>query len=229
MTAIAAITSRHPALWRACDAASNEQATLSTGHAGLDAELPGGGWPCGEMTELLTDCSGQGELSLLIPLLAHASRHEGWLAWIAPPHLPGMSALAAATACTSRLLVVHADTNGERIWSLRQALRSSACSLVIGWLGHADTASLRRLQLAVREAAIPLILFRAGHAAQLASPAVLRLQLSASAPGALRIDILKRRGRPASRPLHLSLATPVRDTGDTHGHPAAPGPLTLVA
>ncbi len=174
-----------------------------TGHPLLDAALPGGGWAAGEMTELLTDCAGQGEMSLLLPLLQHASRNDGWLVWVAPPHIPGISALSAAGVHTSRLLLVRADTAGERAWSLRQALHSGACTAVVGWLEKIDMAALRRLQLAVREAAIPLILFRPTRDARLASPAAVRLMLSASAPGVLRVDVLKRRGPPVSQPIHL--------------------------
>jgi len=194
---------RHPSLWRAGDVSPVVPNGIPTGHAALDAALPGQGWPVGEMTELLTDCSGHGELSLLMPLLAGAETEGNWRVWVAPPHLPGVSALAAAGVRPRQLIVVRADTAGERVWAIRQALRSGVCSVVVGWLDRVDNALLRRLQLAVREAAIPLILFRPQQQARHASPAVLRLQLSARAAGVLRIDILKRRGAPANQPLYL--------------------------
>lgn len=194
---------RHPSLWRAGDVSPSVPNGIPTGHALLDAALPGRGWPIGEMTELLTDCNGHGELSLLMPLLAGAEAESHWRIWVAPPHLPGVSALAAAGVRPRQLIVVRADTAGERVWAIRQALRSGVCSVVVGWLDRVDNALLRRLQLAVREAAIPLILFRPLQQAQHASPAVLRMQLSARAAGVLRIDILKRRGAPANQPLYL--------------------------
>ena len=216
----------HPSLWRAADTALASQPSIPTGYAALDAELPGGGWPPGEMTELLTDCNGHGELSLLLPLLARASRNEGWLAWIEPPYIPGIPALAKAGLHTSRLLVVRAGTAGERAWALRQALRSEACTTVIGWLDCVDTALLRRLLLAVRETTIPLLLFRSAHSAHTASPAALRLLLSAGSPGVLRLDILKRRGRPASRPLHLSLEDSLSPCCDRTSRPQTAGTRT---
>lgn len=205
MAALSPTPPPHPSLWRADEAAVPCPPGAPTGHAALDAELPGGGWPPGEMTELLSDCNGHGELSLLLPLLVRSSQNEGWIAWVAPPHMLGIPALASVGLRTPRLLIVRASTAGERAWALRQALRSDACTAVVGWLDHVDTALLRRLQLAVRETTIPLLLFRSANSANAASPAALRLLLSASAPGTLRLDILKRRGRPASRPLHLSL------------------------
>lgn len=216
MAALSPTPLPHPSLWRADEAAVPCPSGMPTGHAVLDAELPGGGWPPGEMTELLTDCNGHGELSLLLPLLVRSSQNEGWLTWVAPPHMPGIPALASAGLRTPRLLIVQAGTTGERAWALRQALRSDACTAVVGWLGYVDTALLRRLQLAVRETTIPLLLFRSAGNANTASPAALRLLLSTSAPGVLRLDILKRRGRPASRPVHLS---PDGSFAGTSGHP----------
>jgi protein ImuA len=184
MTALSvAAQLRHPAVWCASDELPAHHTCIPTGHAALDAALPGGGWPVGEMTELLTDCCGHGELSLLLPLMVNAANttnageaesRDGWLAWIAPPYAPGLSALAAAGLHTSRLLVIEAGTAGERAWSLRQALRSAACTVVVGWLDRIDSAMLRRLQLAVREAAIPLILFRPTCEARSASPAAVK-------------------------------------------------------
>lgn len=135
MAAQSPIPLLHPSLWRADGAAVASQPGLPTGHAALDAELPGGGWPPGDMTELLTDCSGHGELSLLLPLLVSTSQDEGLLAWVAPPHIPGIPALASAGLRTARLLVVRAGTAGERAWALRQALLSDACRRwSAGWI-----------------------------------------------------------------------------------------------
>jgi len=235
MTALSvAAQLRHPAVWCASDELPAPHTCIPTGHAVLDAALPGGGWPAGEMTELLTDCCGHGELSLLMPLMvnaanatnaAEAESRDGWLAWIAPPYAPGLSALAAAGLHTTRLLVIEAGTAGERAWSLRQALRSAACTVVVGWLDRIDSTVLRRLQLAVREAAVPLILFRPTCEARSASPAAVRLLLSASAPGVLRIDILKRRGRPASQPIHLASG----HAAAQHRRSTAVPALTLIA
>ena len=41
-----------------------------TGHAALDAALPGGGWPPRALTELLLPADGVGEISLLFPALS---------------------------------------------------------------------------------------------------------------------------------------------------------------
>ena len=49
------------AVWRADELARNVGATRPTGHAALDAVLPGGGWPVGALVEVLQPQAGQGE------------------------------------------------------------------------------------------------------------------------------------------------------------------------
>ncbi len=193
----------HPDVWRAGDTVTDVPAGLPTGFAELDRALPGGGWPVSDITELLCEGRGYGELSLLLPMLSACSRNDGWIVWVAPPAVPHLPALSAAGIVTSRLLIIQAGSVGERTWALRQALESEACTAVVGWLEGMDMASLRRLHLAVRNTSVPLMLFRPASAAQAASPAVLRLRLGAGEQGSLQIDILKRRGRPSDGSINL--------------------------
>src|SRR6187397_380765 len=133
---------RHPHLWRAREAqASANRRGLPSGHAALDRCLPGGGWPQHGLIEILTDRYGIGELSLLVPALAalcrpiasnaapHDESRDGWLAWISPPYQPYAPALAACGIDVSRVLVVRAEPS---LWAMEQALRSGACSAVLG-------------------------------------------------------------------------------------------------
>ncbi|MBE0549022.1 MAG: hypothetical protein IH627_15505, partial [Rubrivivax sp.] len=60
----------HPALWRAHQVARPHDVVVPSGHADLDAQLPGGGWPARVLTELLLSHAGVGELRLLAPALA---------------------------------------------------------------------------------------------------------------------------------------------------------------
>src|SRR5258707_13505090 len=63
-------------VWHADDPALAATAAecAPTGFEILDAELPGGGWPQGQLIELLHDDPGIGELSLLAPALAAQAR-----------------------------------------------------------------------------------------------------------------------------------------------------------
>src|SRR5258706_3557816 len=85
-----------PDIWRGQALSRAGTPAIPCGFPGLDAELPGGGWPAGALTEILPAHEGIGELRLLGPALAGLSQRGLRLAWIAPPHLPYSPALAAA-------------------------------------------------------------------------------------------------------------------------------------
>ena len=211
---------RHPALWRAREQGeATGRAGLPTGYAALDRCLPGGGWPSQGLVELLTDRTGIGELSLLLPALARlcdAEREGGWLAWIAPPHPPYAPALAASGIDVSRILVVRAP---PAEWAMEQALRSGACNAVLGWAACRDRRSLRRLQLAAEQSRCLAVLFRRLRDGQEPSPAVLRLALEGSRDG-LVVRIVKSRGGLPARvmlPRPPSMPSPDAPTADVRG------------
>ena len=52
-----------------------------TGHAGLDAALPIGGWPEGALSEILIPADGVGELRLLWPALARLTQAGERVVW----------------------------------------------------------------------------------------------------------------------------------------------------
>ena len=67
----------HPAVWRASQIGGGALRTSASGFAALDAQLPGGGWPHGVLTELLLPQPGIGELRLLAPALAALGHGAG--------------------------------------------------------------------------------------------------------------------------------------------------------
>jgi hypothetical protein len=197
---------RHPALWRGTDAGAPE--AVPTGFRALDARLPGGGWPLATLVELLVPAAGVGEIRLLLPALrrlAAADTEPRWVAWLAPPHLPYAPALADAGLDPARMLVIRPRAGVDRLWAMEQALRSGACTAVLGWAGFASDTMLRRLKLAAEEGRTPAFLLRALAHRNDASPAALRLALSAHDYG-LDVEILKSRGGGPARverlPIH---------------------------
>ena len=199
---------QHPAIWRGCNLASLTQPGLPSGFAQLDRELPGGGWPTGMLTEILSQHEGIGELRLLAPVLAGLCAQGKFIIWIAPPHLPYAPALTAAGIDLSRIVVVRAAAQ-DALWATEQALRSNACGAVLSWPQRPRFTDLRRLQVAAEGGQGLALLFRPSNAATESSPAPLRLELAAHA-GELAVHILKRRGRPAARPVLLTLPAIVR-------------------
>lgn len=201
---------RHRLVWRAGELARSEPPGIPSGFPALDAELPGGGWPGGVLTELLPEHEGIGEIRALGPALARLSHEGRWLAWIAPPHLPYAPALQAAGIDLARVMIVRTRSPQDTLWALEQALQSGACGAVLGWPEKASFTQLRRLQIAAEGSAALAFLFRSPLAARESSPAALRLHLQ-SLRGELAVKILKRRGGPLARPLLLTPA-PVVET-----------------
>ena len=195
-------------VWCGDTLASLPEATIPSGHPELDAELPGGGWPRGNLTEFLVDRGGLGELSLLLPALAQLSAAGGWLALVAPPWLPHAPAWAAAGVVPERLVVVRAGR--QAAWCLEQLLASGGFAGVLAWPeAGLDARALRRLQLAAAGRPVFACLWRSTATGGSPSPAPLRIALAAG-EGGLNLRILKRRGRPEARPLILSIPRPGR-------------------
>ncbi|HMV21303.1 MAG TPA: translesion DNA synthesis-associated protein ImuA [Rhodocyclaceae bacterium] len=195
-------------VWRGDALARLEQPGIATGHPGLDAELPGGGWPRGSLTELLCDFPGGGEITLLLPALASLSAAGGWIALVEPPWQPYAPAWAAAGVALERLVVVRAGR--EAAWCCEQLLLCGGFAGVLAWTGRdPDPRTLRRLQVAAQGRPAFAVLWRGAAAAAAPSPAPLRLILAPS-PAGLSVRLLKRRGRAAGRCLTLDLPRPER-------------------
>ena len=193
---------RHPSIWRAGAAPKPEAGHLSTGWSELDEVLPGGGWPLGALTEILTTSPGVGELGMLLPALNRLVTQQLWLAWVAPPMVPYAPALAAQGCDLSRVLSVTPQTDTQAWWAAEQLLHAKSTGAVLLWTQSNDERYLRRLQLAAETSGSLAILFRSAQMASFSSPAALRLLVS----GASRVDrgpdveVLKCRGhRPFQR------------------------------
>jgi cell division inhibitor SulA/protein ImuA len=211
-----------PDIWRGDSLNRVGAGAVSSGFPGLDAVIPGGGWPAGTLTEILPAHEGIGELRLLGPALAAQSRRGLRLAWIAPPHLPYAPALAAAGIDTAKLVIVRTASHKETLWAAEQALASNACGAVLAWLGGAKYAELRRLQIAAEGGRAPAFLFRPSEVASESSPAALRIALGTSG-GGLAVDLFKRRGIPLTYPVLLPAMPPAVRGRNLHvdRHPAA--------
>ncbi len=195
---------RHPAIWRGAALAA-ETATLSSGYPELDAELPGGGWPRGAITEILGSNEGIGEMRLALPALAAVTREGAWAVLVNPPHQPYAPAFAAAGVTLPRLLVVKSAAACDRLWACEQALRASSCGAVLAWLPSITEPEVRRLQLAAREGGGCGMLYRTPGSSAHSTWAALRLFLQPAGAG-LEVRILKRRGAMASGVLRVAAA-----------------------
>lgn len=220
-------------VWRGDTLGLADGQVIGTGHAALDAQLPGGGWPVGAMTELLQAAPEAHAWQLLLPALAQAVQGgAGPVVLIGAPQEPFGPALAAQGLPLEALLWVrsaappaagppqggrgplggqrgHAvpslGAHVARLWACEQALRCADVAAVLAWLPQARVGELRRLQLAAAQHDRLLFVFRPDAVDHSASPARLRLRLATCAADAAQIDvhILKRRGPPLAAPLQL--------------------------
>jgi protein ImuA len=195
-------------VWRANELGSASDITVASGHALLDAQLPGGGWPVGALCEILQPHSGQHEWRLILPALVRADLGPVTML-VGAPHVPFGPGLADQGLEVGRLVCVTADAALERLWAAEQALRCADVAAVLAWLPQVRAAQLRRLHMAASQHRKLLFVMRPAQAQNESSPAVLRLLLAPTLPGvdapagALHLHILKRRGPPLAEPLVL--------------------------
>ena len=194
-------------MWKVGDFAQ-ETRVIASGHARLDEELPGGGWPLGVMVEVLQHEPSRHAWQLVLPALAQAVKQSaGPVVLVSPPHVPFGPSLQAQGLPAQRLLCVKAAKPSSRLWACEQALKCADVAAVMAWLPGARPADLRRVQMAAQQQGRLLFVFREAGVLNDASPARLRM-LVEDVPG-LSVKIVKRRGPPLERGLALD-AHPAR-------------------
>jgi len=182
-----------PRLWKGKQPNRNQHA-LPTGHARLDARLPGKGWPLGAVAELFSRKPGLGELSLLFPTLADIGGRGQWVILVDPPWIPYPASLQGGGLLLERLLLIRTRSEKDSLWACEQALRTGRGGAVLAWPERIGFTRLRRLQLAAGANAKLAFLFRPENTLRNPSPAALRLQLEPGNRYGTRIDVIKCRG-----------------------------------
>jgi len=194
----------HHGIWRGDELGTAEAAVLPTGHAPLDAQLPGGGWPLGALTELLQARPSAHAWQLLLPgLVLAVQRRPGPVVLLGAPCEPFAPALAAAGLAPEALMWVRSEAPAARLWACEQALRCADVAAVLAWLPAARVGELRRLQVVAAQHEALLFVCRPEALAASASPARLCLRLAAAGPQQMDVHILKRRGPPLAAPVVL--------------------------
>ncbi|MCZ2103348.1 MAG: translesion DNA synthesis-associated protein ImuA [Comamonadaceae bacterium] len=208
--AIAALLAR-PDVWTAGALGERGTTALPSGHAPLDAALPGGGWPLGTLIELFAPDAPTPVWPLLLPALARQQqRPDGIVALVNPPYAPYGPALAACGLAAQHIVSLRGASAAEQLWATEQALGCTSVGAVLAWLPRAHSSALRRLHLAAARRGDGLLFaLRPPHAAGEASPAPLRIALTLDTAGeTLVLNVLKRRGPRLAAPLHLPAQPP---------------------
>ena len=172
-----------------------------TGHAQLDALLPGGGWQLAALNEILLGSPGSGELQLLWPLLARLTQAGERVVLVGAPAVPFAPAWQAAGVVLAQVSLLQVS-GAERLWAAEQCLRSGSCGAVLCWLEQADDRALRRLQVAADSGQTLAFVLRHLRAADNPSPAALRLLLD-NQPRQWRV-LKCRGGVPPARPVPVA-------------------------
>lgn len=182
------------AVWRANELGVSVSDVIATGWTALDAELPGGGWPCHSLAEVLQPQPSVCEWRLLGPALRAVVAAGQTVVVVGPPKTPHLPGLQHEGLDDHHFVWVRADTPAERLWATEQLVKSNACGALLSWLPQARPEQLRRLQVCAAGCEGPVIVFRPEAAQHEASPAPLRLLATYGLDWELQVHLLKRKG-----------------------------------
>lgn len=182
------------AVWRGDALGNQANAVVSSGWESLDAELPGGGWPCQTVSELLTPQPATVEWRLLVPALRKLTATGGQVAVVGPPRQPYLPGLIHEGLDERRFVWVQAEAPAERLWVTEQLIRANAAAALISWLPQARPEQLRRLQVSAQGCEGLVFLCRPEAARHEASAAPLRVRATFGLDWELQVQVFKRRG-----------------------------------
>ena len=237
------------ALWRGDQIGAPVTAVVPSGFAALDTELPGGGWPCGSLTELLQPQPSVAEWRLLGAAVRRVVAAGQTLVVVGPPHAPHLPGLQHLGVDARHLVWIPAERPAERLWVTEQLIRANAAGLLLSWLPQARPEQIRRLQVCAQSCDAPVFLCRPAASAGEPSAAPLRVELRFGADWELHLRLIKRKGPthegvltlasvPAGlesiltprlrQPSRLIAARQARDTLHVVGSPAPRSPAARV-
>lgn len=190
------------ALWRGNELGSAVTSTLSSGFSALDAELPGAGWPCQSLTEVLQVQATVAEWRLLGPAMRQVVAAGRDVVVVGPPKHPHLPGLRHAGLDERRLVWIQAEAPAQRLWVTEQLIKTNGAGLLVAWLPQARQEQIRRLQVCAQACDGPVFLCRPAAAEHEPSAAPLRVQLRFGIDWELHVHLLKRKG-----PTHEGIVT----------------------
>lgn len=201
------------ALWRGDSLGRSCNTRWSSGFPTLDAELPDGGWPSRQITEILQPQFSLAEWRLVGPSLRDIVADGAAVVMVGPPKRPHLPGLLHLGLNDRQLVWLSARAPSERLWCAEQLIKSNAAGAIMAWLPQAAPEQLRRLQVLAQSFDGPVFLFRPLQARHDPSPAPLRVTVEVDLDWQLRVTLIKRKGPAHEQPLVL---------------PSIPGGLELV-
>lgn len=181
-------------LWQADQLGACATPTIATGWPELDAELPGGGWPCQSLTELLQPQLSGAEFRLLGAAMRQVAAAGKDIVLVGPPQAPHLPGILQLGVDQRRVVWIQAETPAERLWVTEQLIKANAAGWLLVWLTQVRHEQIRRLQVLAHSCDGPVILCRTAAAVHEASAAPLRVHARCGMDWELQIQILKRKG-----------------------------------
>ena len=124
--------------------AGGTPAALSTGLPGLDACLPGRGWPPGQLVEILCAGNETAALDLVTPALNTLLQRGRRIALVNPPsdaaRLPWENGLPRPGG----VVRMHPQSETSH-WGVEQCLQAGACDAVLAWKPNPNIKAVRRI------------------------------------------------------------------------------------
>ena len=182
------------AIWRGNQLGSPVTSVVASGFPALDVELPGAGWPCHSLTEILQPQPTVAEWRLLAPAMRQIVAGGGNIVVVGPPKSPHFPGLKYAGLDERHFVWIQADAPAERLWVTEQLIKTNAAGLLVSWLPQARQEQIRRLQVCAQACDGPVFLCRPAAAEHESSAAPLRVQLRFGLDWELHVHLLKRKG-----------------------------------
>ena len=110
------------AVWRGTELGSSVTSVVSTGWTLLDKELPGQGWPCQSLAEILSPQPSTVEWRLLGPALRQVVAKGGQVVVVGPPKRPHLPGLLHEGLDQRHLVWIQASAPAERLWVTEQII-----------------------------------------------------------------------------------------------------------
>lgn len=172
-----------------------ERVVVSSGFEGLDQLLPDSGLTNGSVIEWISDAPGLRTASVALKCAAKLLNKPGALAVVDADHdfhpasiehlgIPLERLLlirpgATRTSEANRLPTLSSEQRRtESLWALEQLARCSGVCVLLAWIDRLSSTAQRRLQLAVENSGVTVMLMRPSIAARQTSWSDLRFQVS---------------------------------------------------
>ena len=154
-----------------------------TGVAGLDAILPGGGWPKSGLVEIIVPDEYTDAAFLVMPALVRLSRQGRWVAMVSPPCQTRARLFTDADINPARVLQVNPHPGRSALWTAESMLQSGTCGAVLAWPNCNTELMDKRLQKAAAKGKALGILIRYEGLSIPPSGVDVRLKLAVYAAG----------------------------------------------